>query len=93
MKYLVHHLKKEVKSHTFDYLLLITAGIFFLVAVNFFRGQRLLEFTILLAFSGFYIIWGVYHHLIEDSLHLRTVIEYILIGFTILFLLKIIIFP
>jgi len=93
MKYLAHHLKKEVKSHIFDYLFLVTAGIFFLVAVNVFKGERLLEFIILLAFTSFYIIWGIYHHIIEDSLHLKIVIEYILIAFTILFLLKIIIFP
>lgn len=93
MKHLTRHLKKEIKNSTFDYLLLITAGVFFLIAVNAFRGERLLEFIILLAFSSFYIIWGVYHHLIEDSLHLKIVVEYILIGFTILFLLKIILIP
>lgn len=93
MKHIIHHLKKEVKNSTFDYLLLVTAGVFFLVAINTFRGERLLEFIILLAFSSFYIIWGIYHHLIEDNLHLKIVIEYILIGFTILFLLKIILIP
>lgn len=93
MKYLTNHFKKEIQSHTFDYLLLITGGIFFLVAVNVFKGKRLLEFIILLAFTSFYIIWGIYHHIIEDSLYLKIVIEYILIAFTILFLLKIIIFP
>ncbi|MFH0979665.1 MAG: hypothetical protein V1803_01825 [Candidatus Roizmanbacteria bacterium] len=93
MKHLVHHFNKEIKSHIFDYLLLVTAGIFFLVAINVFKGERLLEFIIILAFTSFYIIWGIYHHIIEDSLHLKIVIEYILIAFTILFLLKIIIFP
>ncbi|KKQ24334.1 MAG: hypothetical protein US40_C0005G0008 [Candidatus Roizmanbacteria bacterium GW2011_GWC2_37_13] len=93
MKYLTHHFKKEVKNHVFDYLLLITAGIFFLISINIFKGERFLEFIILLSFTSFYIIWGIYHHLIEDSLHLKIVIEYILIAFTILFLLKIIVFP
>lgn len=93
MRHLVQHIKKEVKNSTFDYLLLVTAGIFFLVAINTFKGERLLEFIVLLAFSSFYIIWGIYHHLIEDSLHLKIVIEYILIGFTILFLLKLILIP
>ena len=93
MRHTTHHIKQEIKSHQFDYLLLVTAGIFFLFAVNIFKGERLLEFIILLAFTSFYIIWGIYHHLIEDSLHLKIVIEYILIAFTIIFLLKIIIFP
>lgn len=93
MKHLIYHIKKEAKESSFDYLLLITAGIFFLVAINTFKGERLLEFITLLAFSSFYIIWGIYHHLIEDNLHLKIVIEYILIGFTILFLLKLILIP
>lgn len=93
MKHLTVYIKKELKKHAFDYLLLFTAGIFFLVSLNVFKGDRLLEFIILLAFASFYIIWGIYHHIIEDTLHLKTVIEYILITFTIVFLLKIMIFP
>jgi len=87
------HLKKELKNHLFDYLLLITAGIFFLILLNIFRGQRVTEFIILVAFALFYIIWGVYHHIANETLHLKTVVEYILIAFIIIFLLKIIILP
>lgn len=87
------HIKKELKKHIFDYLLLCTAGVFFLIAINLFKGERLLEFIVLFAFVSFYIIWGIYHHIIENTLHLKTVIEYILIAFTIIFLMKIIIFP
>lgn len=87
------HLKKEVKNHLFDYLLLITAGIFFLILLNIFRGQREIEFIVLVAFAFFYIIWGVYHHIINETLHLKTVVEYVLIAFIVIFLLKIIILP
>lgn len=87
------HLKKEIKKHLFDYILLLTAGIFFLFAINLFKGERSLEFIVLFAFASFYILWGIYHHIIEETLHLKTVLEYILIAFTIIFLLKIIIFP
>lgn len=87
------HLKKELKDHLFDYLLLITAGIFFLILLNIFRGQRTIEFVILVSFAFFYIIWGVYHHIINKTLYLKTVVEYILIAFIIIFLLKIIILP
>ncbi|MDO8609738.1 MAG: hypothetical protein Q7R95_04265 [bacterium] len=93
MNHAIIHLKKEFKKHMFDYLLLFTAGIFFLISINIFKGERFLEFIILLAFASFYIVWGVYHHIIDDSLHLKTVIEYILIAFTLLFLIKIIILP
>lgn len=90
---LYSHLKKEFKNHLFDYLLLITAGIFFLILLNLFKGQRVIEFIILISFAFFYIVWGVYHHIINKTLHLKTVVEYILIAFTIIFLLKIIILP
>lgn len=53
----------------------------------------MMEFVILFSFVVFYIFWGFYHHLIENNLKLKIVIEYILIAFTILFLLKIIIMP
>ena len=88
-----HHLKKEFKNHLFDYLLLITAGIFFLILFNVFRGQKMSEFIILTAFAFFYIVWGIYHHTFNKTLHLKTVVEYILIAFIIIFLLKIIFLP
>ncbi len=93
MKHIAKYIQNEMKRHSFDYLLFGTAGIFFLLALNIFRGERLIEFIILLSFTSFYIIWGIYHHIIEDSIHFKIVLEYILIGFTILFLLKILILP
>ena len=93
MKHIIIHLKKELYNSLFDYLLLITAGVIFLISLNLFKGERLLEFIILFIFTSFYILWGIYHHIIEDSLHLKIVVEYILIAFTIMFLLKIIILP
>ena len=93
MKILFKHLKREIKKHFFDYLLLFTAGVFFLLGVNYLKGERLFEFILILAFTSFYIVWGIYHHIIEDTLHLKIVLEYIFIGFTILFLLKIMLLP
>ncbi|MGB9883053.1 MAG: hypothetical protein ACPLRN_00865 [Microgenomates group bacterium] len=93
MKNLINYLKKELKNHLFDYLLLFTAGIFFLLALNIFQGEKIIEFIILLSFVSFYIIWGIYHHLLKDRLYLKIMLEYILIGFIVLFLLKTLIFP
>ncbi|NTU46175.1 hypothetical protein HGA88_00965 [Candidatus Roizmanbacteria bacterium] len=90
-----HKLEQQIKKHLFDYLLLVTAGVLFLFFLQIFNGEKLLQFIIFLAFTSFYIIWGVYHHVIEDSVHLKSLVEYILIGFTILFifLMKFIILP
>jgi len=91
--HLFKEIKRELKKHPFDYLLFATVCVFFVLALNIFQGERLLEFIILLAFVSFYIIWGIYHHIIENSLHLKVVLEYVLIGFTVLFLIKILILP
>lgn len=93
MIHFLKQIKKELKRNLFDYLLLFTAGILFLISISVFRGERLLEFLILFMFVSFYILWGIYHHIIDDSLHLKTVVEYVLIAFTLMFLLKIIILP
>jgi hypothetical protein len=90
---MINHIKKELKKHTFDYLLLLTAGVFFILALNLFRGERVLEFIVLLAFVSFYIIWGVSHHFLTNRLYFKIVLEYVIIGFVFLFLLKIIILP
>ena len=93
MKHFWQHIKSDFIKHTFDYMVLITAGIFFLLALNIFRGERFLIFLVLFAFASFYIIWAMYHHAVNRTIKLKVVVEYILIVFTILFLLRIIIFP
>jgi hypothetical protein len=81
------------KITLFDYLLFFTAGVIFLLALNFFRGEKLIEFILLLAFVSFYIIYGIYHHAIKNELKAKIVLEYILIGFLVLYFLKLIIYP
>lgn len=93
MKKFFRHIMREINVHKFDYLLFMTAGAFFIISLQIFRGERLLEFLVLLAFTSFYIIWGMYHHVVSNTVHLKNIIEYILIGFTIIFLVKLIIFP
>lgn len=93
MNHFVKHLHQEISRHLFDYLLLVTSGIAVLLALKLYPGERLIEFIILASFISFYIVWGIYHHISKNDLHLRIVIEYIFIGFIALFLLKIIILP
>lgn len=52
-----------------------------------------MQFFILVIFTALYIIWGIYHHATHGDLHIKIVLEYILIGFTILYLLQMIISP
>ena len=39
-KHLYLHLKTELKNHLFDYLLLFTAGIFFLNSIKYFSWTK-----------------------------------------------------
>lgn len=81
--------KKEVREHLFHYLLLFTAGLFFLVLLSVFRGSWLSQLIVLGCFVLFYIFWGIIHHLIEQTLHFKIVLEYILIGAIAFFILEI----
>jgi len=84
--------KKELQKSLLDYLLLFTSGVFFLLFLKTFQGERFLSFVTILTFTFFYIIWGIYHHIDNKALTLKIMLEYILIGFTILLFLAIL-FP
>jgi len=86
MKKFAKHLKKEMGNNLFDYLLLLSGGVFFLVLLRIFNGQKMIEFILLLFFVSFYIIWGVYHHTSHKNVHLKIIVEYILIGFSVIFI-------
>ena len=81
---------KELKNHSFDYLVLITGGVFFLLFTGAYQGNRYTSFIAAVAFCMLYILWGVYHHYRLGNLHIKNIVEYILIAFTFLYLLKII---
>lgn len=89
MKNFANHLLKELKTHLLQYLILITVGVFFLLMLNLFAENKIQQFFVLTLFISFYIVWGIIHHLIEKTLYLKIVIEYILIGAVFLFLLQI----
>jgi len=89
MKHMKKALGSELESHYVDYLVLITATVFFLLFLRFFQGERNASFITVSCFSIFYIIWGIIHHVRDDSIHLKNVLEYILIGFGVLLLMMV----
>jgi len=91
---LAYSLQKELQKKMANYLILITAGVAFLILINLFKGEHLAQFVFLLFFTFFYIIWGIFNYYQETKkIHYKIVIEYIIFGFITLFLLKIIILP
>jgi len=88
-----HHLSQEVKKHLFQYLVLLAGAFFFLFLLIFLKENRFGRFLVITFFVLFYLIWGIIHHFLEKTLHLKIVVEYILIGATALFLLKVLLIP
>ena len=89
-----HPIQQEFQDNLINYLILITGGIGFLVILNLFRGEHMIQFLFLLFFIFFYIIWGIAHHYQNNKkINYRIVIEYIIFAFITIFLLKIIILP
>lgn len=87
MNHFISHLKKEVKRSPIDYLLLLTSGIFFLLFLQMFMGERMESLLVLFVFACFYVGWGIVHHIHDRTLHVKNVVEYIVISFSVLLLL------
>lgn len=93
MNHIIQSIHKEVKRHLYDYLLLFTGGVIFLLFLRLFQGYRTYSFMVICLFVGFYVFWGQYHHTKTQQVRLTHIVEYILIGFTVLFLLLLSIQP
>ncbi len=77
---MIDHLTKELKSHLLEYLLLITASVFFLIFISLFAGSHQKQFIILIIFAAYYVIWGAVHHAKEQTLSLKIMLEYLAVG-------------
>jgi len=84
--HLFKSVRKELSAHTLDYLILVSASVVFLLFLRMFRGERTESLLTLLIFTSFYIMWGLVHHTKEKTLHIKNVLEYIIISFVILLL-------
>lgn len=92
-KKFLSHLKKEIRNNFWQYLLFFIVSLFFLLSFFLAKESRSNQFLIITLFVIFYIFWGAVHHYLDHTLNLKIVVEYILIGFIVLFLLKILFIP
>jgi hypothetical protein len=94
MKHVIRHIRHETwERHMFDYLLLAVAALFFVLAFRLFSGERTIQFFLLLSFTLFYVSWGMYHHILTKTMRLKVLLEYVLVGFAVLFLALTLAFP
>jgi len=71
-----------------DYSIFLASGVIFLFLLKVFQGQRIASFLIAALFIGFYVFWAIYHHSKEEVKEFKNVLEYVLIGGTILILIS-----
>lgn len=89
---MVHKVHADIRSHFFEYLLLVTSGVLFLTFLAIFRAQPTKQYIVTALFVFYYIVWGIIHHTRDQSLHLKIVLEYIAMGAIALMLLRSLLF-
>ncbi|MCL4374694.1 hypothetical protein M1523_02430 [Patescibacteria group bacterium] len=87
MRHLLNLIKRELGSAPGQYLWLIIMGMVFLTLLSVFQGQRTVTILLVIGFSFVYMTWGLIHHGRSRTLHLKNVLEYIIIGFTFCFII------
>ena len=70
-------MKKSLRS-IIDYLLLTILISVAIVLTLYFNGSKNLQQLIIIGLSILYIVWGIIHHLKENTLQARIVLEYVL---------------
>lgn len=78
---------KHTKHHAW-HLALASIATLLLVALYYSRGNNEIQFAIVTLFVVIYVAWGIAHHIMNNTLRLSVVLEYILLSATAFFLLK-----
>jgi hypothetical protein len=82
------------KSNSFLNILILfiilVCGIF---TFSTLKGNVPLQMLVGVTTTVAYVIWGILHHLMENSLHKQVVVEYILIGVIAILMLFIVLRP
>lgn len=87
-KHGIKKIKADLKRHGLEYALFLTSSVIFIAFLSLFKGQHTKQFFISMIFIAYYVLWGIIHHMRDQSLHLKIVLEYIIIGGLALFLLQ-----
>lgn len=70
---------EDIKSHFWHYAILVL--VILIGAIAFFSyPDKMVKFQIGTLTALAYIFWGIFHHLMENSLNFKIMVEYSLIG-------------
>lgn len=78
---------KDLYFHFLYYLVLITILGLGIILFYLFAGNSQRQFTVIIATSITYFLWGVVYHKLEGDLHPKIVVEYLLIALLAILLL------
>lgn len=73
-------MKEKIKAHIGYYASLVVIFVFGYVLVILAFPNRELQILVAAITTFLYVFWGIVHHVINHDLHLKIVVEYILIG-------------
>lgn len=71
-------MKIRTKKHLYHYLILILLCLFAIGSTIYLPNQKIIKASIIIIFSLFYFLWGIFHHTIEKDIHPEIVMEYLL---------------
>lgn len=76
-----------MKPKQIHYISLVLMLIFAIGLIFMARGSIAIQRSIIIVMSIAYVLWGIFHHVLEGDLHFKIVLEYILISATAILLL------
>ncbi len=71
---------KDINKHLLHYLFLIAILSLGFSSFLFVSYDRSLQLMISILICVSYFLWGMIHHFLKDDLHLKIVVEYLLIS-------------
>jgi len=76
----IRNLDQETRHNLIHYSVLVVMMNIAVGAFLFFGFDRIYQMIIVLAAGVGYVLWGIIHHHVNDDLHSKVVVEYILVA-------------
>ncbi|MBI4067650.1 hypothetical protein HY407_04655 [Candidatus Gottesmanbacteria bacterium] len=83
---------KDIHFHLTHYFFLLSILSLGIISYFFLSPYPEKQYAAVIITAILYIIWGIAHHLLEGDLHIKIVVEYILIALLSIMLLRGVIF-
>jgi hypothetical protein len=82
---------KHLKKHSYHIYYYFILALILLLGVTFFffyNGNKPSQFIVIVITSMAYFLWGVVHHIVDNDLHPKIVVEYLLIALLAIFIIR-----